>query len=133
MKLLDAHRIINAPADPSLPARRYALACGFTPLALATGPAQKKKPEHSEIARLLIAKGADPAQATAAVRKNYNDVSFEKFAESTVVGDADAISERISTLQDAGIDYLINYIPGVAYDLEPVQRYAEEIIPAFGK
>ena len=31
---------------------------GFTPLALALGPAQKKKPEHSEIAKLLIAKGA---------------------------------------------------------------------------
>src|SRR4029453_8702571 len=29
---------------------------GFTPLALATGPAQKKKPEHSEIAKLLIQK-----------------------------------------------------------------------------
>lgn len=31
---------------------------GFTPLALATGPAQKKKPEHGEIAKLLIQKGA---------------------------------------------------------------------------
>jgi hypothetical protein len=31
---------------------------GFTPLMLATGPAQKKKPEHSEIAKLLIAKGS---------------------------------------------------------------------------
>jgi len=31
---------------------------GFTPLALATGPAQKKKPEHAEIAKLLIQKGA---------------------------------------------------------------------------
>ena len=31
---------------------------GFTPLMLATSPAQKKKPEHAEIARLLIAKGS---------------------------------------------------------------------------
>lgn len=31
---------------------------GFTPLMLATGPAQKKKPAHTEIAKLLIAKGA---------------------------------------------------------------------------
>jgi hypothetical protein len=31
---------------------------GFTPLMLATDPAQKKKPEHTEIAKLLIAKGA---------------------------------------------------------------------------
>lgn len=34
MKLLEAYRIINAPADPALGTRRYALACGFTPLAL---------------------------------------------------------------------------------------------------
>jgi len=31
---------------------------GFTPLMLATSPAQKKKPEHTEIAKLLIAKGS---------------------------------------------------------------------------
>jgi hypothetical protein len=31
---------------------------GFTPLTLAVSPAQKKKPEHTEIAKLLIAKGA---------------------------------------------------------------------------
>lgn len=34
MKLLEAYRIINAPADPALGTRRFALACGFTPLAL---------------------------------------------------------------------------------------------------
>ena len=31
---------------------------GFTPLMLAASPAQKKKPEHAVIAKLLIAKGA---------------------------------------------------------------------------
>src|SRR6188768_4382820 len=36
---------------------------GFTPLALATGPAQKKKPEHFEIAKLLIQKGAPGKEA----------------------------------------------------------------------
>ena len=36
-------------------------------------------------------------------------------------------------LKDAGADYIINYIPGVAYDLEPLQRYNEEIIPAFAE
>jgi hypothetical protein len=37
---------------------------GFTPLMLATSPAQKKRPEHTEIAKLLIAKGA-PGQEIA--------------------------------------------------------------------
>ena len=32
---------------------------------------------------------------------------------------------------DAGIDYVIAYIPGIAHDHEPMHRFAEEIIPAF--
>jgi hypothetical protein len=36
---------------------------GFTPLMLATSPAQKKRPEHTEIAKLLIAKGAPGQEA----------------------------------------------------------------------
>jgi F420-dependent oxidoreductase-like protein len=78
-----------------------------------------------------IAKGADPAQATELVRKNYDGISHEKFAEGTFVGEPDAIIERVNSLREAGLDYIINYIPGVAYDLEPIQRYAEEVIPAF--
>jgi ankyrin repeat protein len=31
---------------------------GFTPLAIAVSPAQKRKPEHNEIVKLLLAKGA---------------------------------------------------------------------------
>ncbi len=80
-----------------------------------------------------IAKGADPVKATELARKHYMDISFEKFAQSTVVAEPEAIVERVNALQEAGIDYLINYIPGVAYDLEPLQRYAEEVIPAFAK
>jgi F420-dependent oxidoreductase-like protein len=78
-----------------------------------------------------IAKGADPARATELVRKNYDGISYEKFAEGTFVGEPDAIIERVNSLREAGLDYIINYIPGVAYDLEPIQRYAEEVIPVF--
>ena len=46
--------LLDRGADLSLKDTYY----GFTPLALATGPAQKKKPEHLEIAKLLIAKRA---------------------------------------------------------------------------
>ncbi|MDQ6926282.1 MAG: hypothetical protein M3154_08605, partial [Candidatus Eremiobacteraeota bacterium] len=34
MKLLEAYRIINAPADPARSTRHFSLACGVTPLAL---------------------------------------------------------------------------------------------------
>jgi len=46
--------LLDKGADMTLKDTFYS----FTPLALATGPAQKKKPEHSEIAKLLIQKGA---------------------------------------------------------------------------
>jgi hypothetical protein len=46
--------LLDRGADMSVKDTFY----GFTPLALAIGPAQKKKPEHAEIAKLLIQKGA---------------------------------------------------------------------------
>ena len=52
---------------------------GFTPLALAIGPAQKKKPEHSEIAKLLIAKGAPGKEAALGSALQSGDTSLAKF------------------------------------------------------
>ena len=46
--------LLDRGADMSIKDTFY----GFTPLALAISPAQKKKPEHLEIAKLLIQKGA---------------------------------------------------------------------------
>jgi ankyrin repeat protein len=46
--------LLDHGADMSLKDTFY----GFTPLALATGPAQTKKPAHSEIAKLLVQKGS---------------------------------------------------------------------------
>ena len=36
----------------------------------------------------------------------------------------------VAALQ-AGIDYVISYIPGVAYDHEPMQRYAQDVVEQF--
>src|SRR3954471_21957055 len=52
--------LLERGADMSIKDTFY----GFTPLALAISPAQKKKPEHMEIAKLLIQKGA-PGKADA--------------------------------------------------------------------
>jgi ankyrin repeat protein len=52
--------LLDRGADMALKDTFY----GFTPLSLATGPAQKKKPEHLEIAKLLIQKGS-PGKDTA--------------------------------------------------------------------
>ncbi len=79
-----------------------------------------------------IANGADPVAATATVRESYGGLDLETFnARVAKVKTTDQIVEEIQTGVDAGIDYAINYIPGVAYDLEPLHRFEEEVIPRF--
>jgi len=78
-----------------------------------------------------IPNGADPAQATAKLREILGGVDYETFAKGKLIGTADQIGERIQAAVDAGMDYAIVYIPGVAYDHEPLHRFAEEVIPKF--
>lgn len=76
-----------------------------------------------------IASGADPEQATATVRKHRGGMSFADFSKGNVVGPPEKIAETIQAAVDAGMEYAINYIPGLAYDTEPMHRYNEEVIP----
>jgi F420-dependent oxidoreductase-like protein len=70
-----------------------------------------------------IGKGEDPERATARAR------GYESFREGTLVGDAGRVAAHLETLIEAGIDYFIIYIPGVAYDQEPLYRFESEVIP----
>ena len=72
---------------------------------------------------LVIGNGDDPERARARAR------GYESFREGTLVADADTVTEHLRTLIEAGIDYFITYIPGVAYDLEPLHRFETEVIP----
>lgn len=45
------------------------------------------------------------------------------------MADADRVATYLEALIEAGIDYFIIYIPGVAYDDEPRQRFESEVIP----
>ncbi|MEA2526934.1 MAG: hypothetical protein QOF73_4161, partial [Thermomicrobiales bacterium] len=38
---------------------------------------------------------------------------------------------RIEELVAAGIDYVIVYLPRLAYDQSPMRRFASEILPRF--
>jgi F420-dependent oxidoreductase-like protein len=76
-----------------------------------------------------IAPGADPEQATAKVREQRGGMSFEAFSKSWRVGTPEQLAEQIQASVDAGANYIINYIPGLAYDTDPMHRYAEEIMP----
>ncbi|MBA3379884.1 MAG: LLM class flavin-dependent oxidoreductase, partial [Chloroflexia bacterium] len=79
-----------------------------------------------------IPNGADPAAASAGVRQSYGGLDLETFsAKVAKVKTTDQIAEEIQTGVEAGIDYAINYIPGVAYDMDPMHLFEEEIIPRF--
>jgi alkanesulfonate monooxygenase SsuD/methylene tetrahydromethanopterin reductase-like flavin-dependent oxidoreductase (luciferase family) len=79
--------------------------------------------KSAEVEALVIGKGEDPERARAKAR------GYESFREGTVVGDADTMVAHLETLIEAGIDYFIIYIPGVAYDQEPLHRFESEVIP----
>jgi hypothetical protein len=66
--------LLDKGADMTLKDTFY----GFTPLALATGPAQKKKPEHSEIAKLLIQKGAPGKEQALSTAVQTGDAALAK-------------------------------------------------------
>ncbi|TDD46470.1 LLM class F420-dependent oxidoreductase [Kribbella antibiotica] len=81
--------------------------------------------------------GADPVTASAKARGRY---SVDEFREIGAAGGSGApadiastpqIRARLEQLQEVGIQYVVIYIPGVAYDHEPLQRFATDVIPAF--
>jgi ankyrin repeat protein len=100
---------------------------GFTPLALASSPAQKKRPEHTEIARLLIAKGAPGKEGALNAAVQSADAALAKVVlESGGVPEAnlsDALetaraqskTEIIALLEQAGAK------PHAEMKMEPAQ------------
>jgi F420-dependent oxidoreductase-like protein len=72
--------------------------------------------------------GEDPVAAT---EKARGGIGFEEFAASTVIGTDDEIASRVDAALQAGADYIIFYVPGVAHDLDLVTR-AEGIARRFG-
>ena len=80
-----------------------------------------------------IPEGADPAKATEAVRKQYGDISLKEFEYYGKPMTPSEIVEKVSKMKADGIDYVINYIPGLAYDVEPMKLYEAEVISALQK
>jgi F420-dependent oxidoreductase-like protein len=64
------------------------------------------------------------------------DRDYDAIAKSTTIEadpawtTAQAV-ERVEQVLEAGADYVIFYIPRVAYDHEPLLRFAEEVVPRF--
>jgi F420-dependent oxidoreductase-like protein len=79
--------------------------------------------KSSEANVLVIGKGEDVEKATARARQD------ESFREGTLVADADQVVAHLESMIEAGIDYVIIYMPSIAYDQEPMQRFESEVIP----
>ena len=60
------------------------------------------------------------------------ETTFECWTISATLA-RDTSRVRIGQLREAGADYLIVYLPGLAHDHEQLQRFQEEIIPHFAR
>ena len=76
----------------------------------------------------LVDNDKDAEKETAAAR---GEKSYEQYAKETIVGTPDTVVERLQQIVDAGADYFIVSIPRVAYDQEPMKRFAQEVMPRF--
>lgn len=92
--------------------------------------------KSTSISAFPIAPGADPETATAKARGGLTPEEFRALAIAGsppdtpfLIDTSAAITAWIEELLDAGTEYVIVYIPGVAYDHTPLHRFAEEIIP----
>jgi Ankyrin repeats (3 copies) len=89
--------LLDHGADMSIKDTFY----GFTPLALATGPAQKKKPEHTEIAKLLIQKGSPGKDQALSGAVQSGDAALTKVILDSGGLPAAALSEALETAKAA--------------------------------
>ena len=84
--------------------------------------------KSTSINAFLVEPGVDREKATAQAR---GEMSHEEYSKSFWVGTTDEIAERIQPLVDAGAEYIIVYLPRLAYDQEPLRRFAREVAPRF--
>ena len=100
---------------------------GFTPLSLAIGPAQKKKPEHAEIARLLIAKGAPGKEMALTSAVASSDAALAKVildsggVPATNLSDALEMAKAQNKAEIAAMLEAAGAKPHEEFKLEPAQ------------
>jgi F420-dependent oxidoreductase-like protein len=76
----------------------------------------------------LIDNEANAERETAAAR---GSVSLAEYRKEFFVATTDQVVARLHELVDVGAGYFIFYMPRLAYDQEPMRRFAAEIIPQF--
>jgi F420-dependent oxidoreductase-like protein len=76
----------------------------------------------------LVENEANAERETATARGSR---SFEEYTQSFFVGSVDSVCRRIEELVAVGMNYIIVYMPRLAYDQGPLRRFAQEVIPRF--
>jgi F420-dependent oxidoreductase-like protein len=76
----------------------------------------------------LIENERNAEQETAKAR---GERSYEEYARETIVGTPVQVGERLQQIVEAGANYFIVSIPRVAYNQEPLLRFAQEVMPQF--
>jgi len=82
--------------------------------------------KSSELAIHLIEPGEDPVKATERARRG---LPYEEYTKGKIVGPPDVVVERLNALVDVGIEYFIIYMPGIAYDQQPMRDFAQQVMP----
>ena len=77
----------------------------------------------------LLADGEDPDNASS---WTGGQMSSEQYQRQFRVGNADQITEKIQAAVDAGANYIIVYLPQLAYNQDMLRRFVETVIPRFG-
>ena len=77
----------------------------------------------------LLEEGEDPEEAT---KEHRGSKSYEEYSQEFMVGTSEEIVERLHPMVEAGVEYFITYLPRVACDPTPVERFAREVIPKVG-
>jgi F420-dependent oxidoreductase-like protein len=57
-----------------------------------------------------------------------NTQTLEEYRRQSFMGSAQELIDKLGAMVDAGVQYFILYVPGAAYDLEPLQRLAEDVV-----
>jgi alkanesulfonate monooxygenase SsuD/methylene tetrahydromethanopterin reductase-like flavin-dependent oxidoreductase (luciferase family) len=98
------------------------------------GHCEREGRDYEEITRStsinvhLLEDGEDPKKATERARMGR---AYEDYSREFMVGTSEEISGRIRPIAEAGANYIITYMPRVAYEPEMVERFAREVVPAF--
>jgi F420-dependent oxidoreductase-like protein len=72
----------------------------------------------------------DVESARAALRQELGE-AYERLASFALIGTPDDIARRVEALAEVGVNYVIFYIPRIAYDHAPLQLLAEQVAPRF--